>query len=188
MADQEAIYSTSCYTQRTAHARSTMAYQGDYVIKSPEHSPLLDMQYQQNKMKTLKLNYVTHLIQCSPCVTFAWINVKRNCSHQIMFISSKLIVTNAPMGKVSQCLCKLVVTDAPMGKVSQLASETHSFQLGRQRLELVVLTREHFHNSAQRPLASRGICGHHNNHVSNFQISSITTPLFPSPKTWNPLP
>ena len=44
---------------------------GFLITSSPEHSPLLDMQYQQNKMKTLKLTYVTHLIQCSPCVTFA---------------------------------------------------------------------------------------------------------------------
>ena len=71
MADQQAIYPPRVTHHKTAHVRTTMASQGNYVIKSPEHSPLLDMQYQQNKTKTLKLNYVTHLIQCSPCVTFA---------------------------------------------------------------------------------------------------------------------
>ena len=37
MADQQAIYSPRVTHNKTAHTCTTMASQGDYVIKSPEH-------------------------------------------------------------------------------------------------------------------------------------------------------
>ena len=38
MADQQAIYQPRVTHNKTAHARTTMASQGDYVIKSPEQT------------------------------------------------------------------------------------------------------------------------------------------------------